>query len=54
MSQTQDKDAVVMCNECQRRFASRDALVDHLEESHGAISSLVRQRSTMLTDGEPL
>ena len=54
MSQTQDTETVVMCNECQRRFASRDALVDHLEESHGAISSLVRQRSTVLTDGEPL
>lgn len=54
MTRADDADGVLMCNECQRRFGSRDALVDHLEESHGAISALVRQRSTLLTDGEPL
>lgn len=54
MTRARDTDAVVMCNECQRRFESRDVLVDHLEESHGAISALIRQRSTTLADGEPL
>jgi len=54
MTRVRDTDAVVMCNECQRRFNNRDALVDHLEESHGAISALVRQRSTTLEDGELL